>query len=24
VSHEMLRHAEPKLFFGLMHMFELV
>jgi hypothetical protein len=23
VSHELLRHAEPKLFFDLMHMFEL-
>jgi hypothetical protein len=23
VSHEMLHHAEPKLFFCLMHMFEL-
>jgi hypothetical protein len=24
MSHEMLHHAEPKLFFCLMHMFELV
>jgi hypothetical protein len=24
VSHEMLHHAEPKLFFYLMHMFEMV
>jgi hypothetical protein len=24
VSHEMLHHVEPKLFFFLMHMFELV
>jgi hypothetical protein len=24
VSHEILHHAEPKLFFCLMHMFELV
>jgi hypothetical protein len=24
VSHEMLHHVEPKLFFCLMHMFELV
>jgi hypothetical protein len=24
VSHEMLHHAEPKLFFCLMHMFDLV